>query len=77
MNGGNVYHTLLYKVNDNLVKIIQSYNIIEIDKGKYLDKLLSATNWLRFYIDNPNWIHNSNQIKKIRNEHGIWIVTHF
>jgi hypothetical protein len=35
MNGGKVYHSLDYKLNNNLIKIIQQYNTINILNVKY------------------------------------------
>lgn len=69
MNSGRVYHTLINKVNNNLIKIIQEYNIIYI-----INNLKIAMNcntiWIRFNIDNFNcsnsYIH--------RTIYGDWTV---
>lgn len=53
MNSGKVYDNLLNKMNNDLISIIQNYNIT-IHKGYLLDKLIQKTFWINREIETYN-----------------------
>lgn len=56
MNGGKVYYTLINTLNNNLIKIIQRYNI------KY-----NITNYLKELKQKTSLILLNNNVKRITN----------
>jgi len=54
-NSGKVYNTLINKINNNLIKIIQEYMCLQkkcdIDQYFFLDKLEESTQYLKRDID--------------------------
>lgn len=50
MNSSKVYHTLLNKINNDLIKMIQEYNI-NVFINTYLNELIGKTVNLHFYLN--------------------------
>lgn len=50
---GEVYNSLIDKINNNLIKIVQTYNI-STNKNDYLIELKNTTLYLKFFIDNDH-----------------------
>jgi hypothetical protein len=63
-NGGKVYYILNDKLNNNLIKIVQKYNIVKIDK-LYFNELRKSTNGIYRRFDSIN------EWKKIKNHYTI------
>lgn len=51
MNSGKVYHTLLNKINNNLICIIQEYNRQSKTNENFLPSLQNKTYWLNCDLD--------------------------
>lgn len=54
MNGGKLYYTLITKLNNDLIKIIQSYTINVNKKGLLYEELLRSTKTLWYQLDTKN-----------------------
>ena len=64
---GKVYHTLLNKINKNIICIIQRYNINRDVNNIYLAKLLHFTFWIKYSVDKMDDIKMKYYKYKINN----------
>jgi len=62
-NGGKVYHTLLNKINNNLICIIQKYNGVIYKKTTLIDHLRYNIYLIQCCLSEHNKLKNNKIIK--------------
>lgn len=70
MNNGKVHHTLINKINNNLVKIIQYYNVKKTYIS-FLTELIDNTHWIKC---NLNHQYKNSIIHIKEKEFDYWII---
>lgn len=71
MNSGKVYKVLIDKINNNLIKIIQEYNIIRNRNNEiHLKNLRRYTIWIKINLDN----YNCSNLRIYHKKYNYWSI---
>ena len=73
MNGGKVYYTLNNKLNNNLINIIQKYNINKSNYN-YLDDIIKTTACIRYLLFRNTIMFKNSKYKKYKIINSIWYI---